>query len=103
MPYSLPENMLPGFLDRIAHHQPARVSVLSGPMEGRPGHLAFQITGQTAEDVQREIDRLMADVDVRGGQAEFRHPAKSREKEYFGRWQSRGYTHIATPALEAAE
>jgi hypothetical protein len=103
MPYALPENQLASFLERIAAHKPSRVEVLSAPMEGRPGHLAYQITGQSERDVQREIDKVVTDIDVRGGVGEFRHPARSREPEYFGRWQSRGWTRVSTAHMEAAE
>lgn len=96
---ALPENQLSGLLARVAHHRPDRVAVLSTPMpEQLPGTTAYQITGATEQDVQREVDRIMTDVGARTGVGEFRTPARSREPEYFGRWQSRGYTRI-TPTL----
>jgi hypothetical protein len=102
--YALPENQLPGFLERIARHKPDRVTVVSVPMpEQLPGTTAFQIVGTTADDVQREIDKIMVDVDVRGGVSEFRNPERCREHQYFGRFISRGYTRVSPPAMEAAE
>lgn len=81
--------------------QADRVTVISTPLEAHPGCLAYQITGLTERDVQDEIDKIMVDVEVRGGFAEFRNPAKSREAAYFGKWQSRGWTRLR-PVTEPA-
>jgi hypothetical protein len=51
-----------------------------------PGVVAYQITADTPDDVQHEINRIMENVTLRGGIAEFRNPFR-----FLHAWMTRGY------------
>jgi hypothetical protein len=56
-------------------------------IEGFPGAVAIQITADSREDVQEEINRFFAKACQVDGLCEFRNPFRT----FDGRWQSRGY------------
>jgi hypothetical protein len=53
-----------------------------------PGTYAWQVTGDSADDVQREITRLMNDPTVE--RSEFYNPTRVMGENY--KYRSRGYT-----------
>lgn len=73
--------------------QPPRVHIRSVPMP-ELNQTGYEIIGDTADDVQREITRLMNYVDDRGGEAHFNNPAREG-----ARWRSAGYTRLTDTVL----
>jgi hypothetical protein len=61
-----------------------RVSICDMPRS--PGMVIYEIIGDTPIRVQREIDRIMRQVESAGGMAMFRNPMP-----FGGAWISRGY------------
>lgn len=51
-----------------------------------PDSIAIQITADTCEQVQTEINRIFEQACRTDGVAEFRNPYRA-----YGRWQARGY------------
>lgn len=91
-----------GFIDRIDHLKPPRVAITSTPVTGVPegydGH-SHIIVGETKEDVQGQIDKLMQQVDRVGGGAEFGHPLYITEGPHRDKWFASGLTAVARTAV----
>lgn len=69
--------------------------VTSHPLDiGHSSATAWQIIGDTLEDVQDEMTKIMGEPDV--GSAEFRRVSRIEGGEHRGKYITRGYT-IARP------
>jgi len=63
--------------------------VLSHPVEGLRGYIAWMIVGRDLEKVKRQIDKITKDLEDRSS---FVYPRKMQVGAYFGWWCSEGYT-----------
>lgn len=63
--------------------------VLSHPVEGLRGYVAWMIIGRDLERIKRQIAKITKNLE---NNASFNHPKKMKVGAYFGWWFADGYT-----------